>query len=464
MHRELGGSRILGLAGIGFGLVCRHRGGFFSQSKRFGTPISLDGQTVWTHAIRTVSTHGSLSLAPTTNETERPPRRSPRDASTSGKASSLVTINSRAYFQILGAGAPDLSPSFLLFFDNKRYLFNCGEGTQRFCMENKIRLLRLTDLFCTQMHIRNLGGFPGMIFTLADTGALNLNIHGPVGMSHFVDSIKSIAQFRRSLVLRIHEYSDSEEVFSDENIRVHAVRVCEGTADNTSDGHPTQSTTDYKHTNSQLQSFIIQTNDVPGKFDLDKAVELGVPRGPLFRELKKGNAVRSENGNMVYPHECVEPSTPGSIVVLVDCPSIHYIKQIIENKTLQQYQTHPSLVTVVHVAPEEVLETSDYKQWMMKFNTRIQQIVTNETHCDHRAAFPSATRLVSKLHRVDPEMFPLLYSSGQRKPLHDTIPYVYAMAGASFQRVILQPQSHIGLENDQVCCEAFLWHSCCSSR
>lgn len=44
----------------------------------------------------------------------------------------------KVYVQFLGSETGDSSPSFLVFFENYRYLFNVGEGTQRFCLEHKV--------------------------------------------------------------------------------------------------------------------------------------------------------------------------------------------------------------------------------------------------------------------------------------------------------------------------------------
>ncbi len=67
----------------------------------------------------------------------------------------------KAYVQILGTDTVDSSPGLLVFFDNYRYLFNAGEGMQRFCLEHKIRLSRVNQLFITGLHWQNLGGLPG---------------------------------------------------------------------------------------------------------------------------------------------------------------------------------------------------------------------------------------------------------------------------------------------------------------
>jgi hypothetical protein len=47
-----------------------------------------------------------------------------------------------SFVQILGTGMDtgDTAPSVLLFFDQRRFIFNAGEGLQRFCIEHKIKL------------------------------------------------------------------------------------------------------------------------------------------------------------------------------------------------------------------------------------------------------------------------------------------------------------------------------------
>jgi ribonuclease Z len=47
----------------------------------------------------------------------------------------------KIYAQVLGTATGDSTPTLLIFFDQKRFLFNCGEGTQRFCTEHKARTL-----------------------------------------------------------------------------------------------------------------------------------------------------------------------------------------------------------------------------------------------------------------------------------------------------------------------------------
>lgn len=63
------------------------------------------------------------------------------------KVRKLNPVNTICYVQILGTGmdTQDTSPSVLLFFDKQRFIFNAGEGLQRFCTEHKIKL---SKVFC----------------------------------------------------------------------------------------------------------------------------------------------------------------------------------------------------------------------------------------------------------------------------------------------------------------------------
>ena len=53
--------------------------------------------------------------------------------------------NSTGYMQILGLGTDNNSvaaaiPSIYTFFNRDRFLFNCGEGLQRFAEERKVKV------------------------------------------------------------------------------------------------------------------------------------------------------------------------------------------------------------------------------------------------------------------------------------------------------------------------------------
>jgi len=68
----------------------------------------------------------------------------------------------KSYVQVLGAGTLDGGgPAILIFFDDERYLINCGEGLQRFCGEHRIKLGKLSHIFLTGLSWDCVGGIPG---------------------------------------------------------------------------------------------------------------------------------------------------------------------------------------------------------------------------------------------------------------------------------------------------------------
>ena len=51
-----------------------------------------------------------------------------------------------SYAQVLLPGQPGGAPGLLVFFNDRRYLINCAETTQRFASENKVLPTPLRDL------------------------------------------------------------------------------------------------------------------------------------------------------------------------------------------------------------------------------------------------------------------------------------------------------------------------------
>ena len=77
-----------------------------------------------------------------------------------------------------------------------------------------------------------------------------------------------------------------------------------------------------EHTRRSLGYALIE-DARPGRFDVAAALELGVPEGPLFGRLHRGESVDLEDGRRVDPAELVGPPRAGRRVVYTGdtCPS-----------------------------------------------------------------------------------------------------------------------------------------------
>jgi ribonuclease Z len=57
--------------------------------------------------------------------------------------------------------------------------------------------------------------------------------------------------------------------------------------------------------------YAMQERDKPGTFDVTRAEALGIPKGPLYGRLQKGQSVTLPDGQTVYPHDVLGPSKRG---------------------------------------------------------------------------------------------------------------------------------------------------------
>nr|CAB3471625.1 unnamed protein product [Digitaria exilis] len=226
------------------------------------------------------------------------------------KTRKLNPVNTTCYVQILGTGmdTQDTSPSILLFFDKQRFIFNAGEGLQRFCTEHKIKLSKIDHIFLTRVCSETAGGLPGLVLTLAGIGdeGMSVNIWGPSDLDFLAGAMRSFIPNRA--MLHTHSFGaernvsssqskDSVIILDDEVVRISAMfvkpRYCNGTGSlNDTDSKPGDTAIVYA----------CELPEIKGKFDPAKAAALGLKPGPKYRELQLGNSVQSDKfDEMLFP-------------------------------------------------------------------------------------------------------------------------------------------------------------------
>ncbi|KAJ2743674.1 hypothetical protein GGI20_003565 [Coemansia sp. BCRC 34301] len=121
------------------------------------------------------------------------------------------------------------STSVLVQIDSQRYLFNCGEGTQRLGFENKMRMSKISAIFLTRVDWETMGGLPGMLLTLADSGMGDLTICGGHNLTHALAATRHFI-LRNKMGLRVSEMRDGDAAaaFQDKNIHVKPVHIYPG--------------------------------------------------------------------------------------------------------------------------------------------------------------------------------------------------------------------------------------------
>ncbi len=169
-------------------------------------------------------------------------------------------------------------------------LFDCGEGTQYQLLRTDLRLSRLRRVFVTHMHGDHVLGLPGLLGTLnLARHERDLDIFGPPGIARFLRDVSRATFFRPVFPLHVTEIEEGEVVSTDE-FSVEARRL-----------------------NHRVLAFgyAVRERPRPGRFRLEDAQRLGIPPGPLYGRLQRGEAVSLPDGRLVEPSAVVEPARQG---------------------------------------------------------------------------------------------------------------------------------------------------------
>uniref|UniRef100_A0A3B3SZR5 Zinc phosphodiesterase ELAC protein 2 n=1 Tax=Paramormyrops kingsleyae TaxID=1676925 RepID=A0A3B3SZR5_9TELE len=339
---------------------------------------------------------------------------------------------STVYIQVVGTGSRDNGPSLYVFSEYNRYLFNCGEGTQRLMHEHKLKASRLDNIFLTRMSYDNVGGLCGMILTLKDTGVPECVLSGPPQLEKYLSAIRVFSGPLNEIKLAVRPYTEPQ--YSDETMSVTQVPIfgeCHlpkpagrlppspgaGPAD-TGDGPGSTATKDP----DLVVAFICKLNQKKGNFLVLKAKELGLPVGtaaigPIIAALKDGRSVTFE-GREIHPEEVCTPSDPGHAFIVLECPSLEFVQPLCTNETLRGYQSggQVPVALVVHMTPESVLETEEYKQWMERFGPTTEHLILNE----HVGTVHNVRchKIQTQLNMIHPEIFPELKTYMAKVTIH----------------------------------------------
>ncbi len=185
--------------------------------------------------------------------------------------------------------------SLAIHREGETLMFDCGEGTQRQMMRWGVSFA-LQDIFFTHVHADHILGVIGLIRTMALQGREErLMLWGPPGSSRVLKRAESLGFERATFPVEINELPVGEP------LKRSGYAILPFPVD---------------HGGSSSVGYALIEETRKGRFDPDHARSLGIPEGPLWGRIHKGESVTLEDGRVIESSVLVGPTRPGRRVVV----------------------------------------------------------------------------------------------------------------------------------------------------
>ena len=185
--------------------------------------------------------------------------------------------------------------SIALLREGEAFLFDCGEGTQRQMMRYGITF-NLDDIFFTHFHTDHLIGVVGLLRTMSLQGRTEpLRLWGPAGAERMLKRAESLGSERLAFGLEIRELTATDAI-PRKGYLIHTFAL--------------------EHRGPPSIGYAIVESERLGRFNPELAAELGIPEGPLWGRIHKGESVTLDDGRVIDPSVLVGQTRPGRRVVI----------------------------------------------------------------------------------------------------------------------------------------------------
>ncbi len=179
--------------------------------------------------------------------------------------------------------------------EGETLLVDCGEGTQRQMMRYGISFA-FEDLLFTHMHADHFLGLTGLLRTLQLQGRTEpLRLWGPVGSTKTLRACITLGGDRATFPVTISELEPGAF------IRRH-------------DYHIETFAVDHRQTASLGFALVEETR--LGRFNPDLARQMGIPEGPLWGRIHKGEPIVLDDGRTIQPADLVGAPRRGRRIVV----------------------------------------------------------------------------------------------------------------------------------------------------
>ena len=180
--------------------------------------------------------------------------------------------------------------SALVRREGELFLFDCGEGTQISLKMLNLKWKHISSIFISHMHADHVTGLPGLLMLSSQVEREEpLYIYGPDRLGDYIESSRRILDMFINYEIIFTPVREGVLVETDEYtmncFMLRHTKVCYG--------------------------YSLVEKKRPGAFSVEAALDLHVPRGPLWAQLQRGQSVMSNDGVLVHPDQVLGPAREG---------------------------------------------------------------------------------------------------------------------------------------------------------
>ncbi len=173
-------------------------------------------------------------------------------------------------------------------------LLDCGEGTQRQMMRYGVSF-NVSDIFFTHMHADHILGVTGLIRTMALQGRTEaMRLFGPPRSERLLRQAVTLGSDKQHFPISFGELTPGQPLQRD-GYSMMPFQV--------------------EHGGAMAMGIALVEEERLGRFNPELARELGIPEGPLWGRIHKGEPVTLEDGRVIEPQMLVGPTRAGRTVV-----------------------------------------------------------------------------------------------------------------------------------------------------
>jgi ribonuclease Z len=178
------------------------------------------------------------------------------------------------------------------------WLFDCGEATQHQLLRCDVKISQIRRIFVTHLHGDHIFGLMGLLATYGMAGSPDrIDIYGPRGLDEYLRACQKYSYTNFHYPLKVH-IIEPGIVYQETDFTVTCIPL--------------------KHKVPAF-GYRVSETDKPGRFNLEKAKELGIPSGPIYGKLKNGETVILPDGRTIHGKElCGETEVGRKFVYCTD--------------------------------------------------------------------------------------------------------------------------------------------------